>query len=78
MWLGKPREMNPKGTLAKNVLIVATRGTSLGTGVARLEDESVPNVTSMSIDLLLQRREKPETWKTKHHPTIERKAGASR
>ena len=58
MWLGKPREMDPKGTLAKRVLIVAKRGTSLGTAVARLMDESVPNMISMVIMLVVAKEVK--------------------
>ena len=44
--------MDPKGTLAKRVLIVAKRGTSQGTGVAQHADESVQNVISMVIMLV--------------------------
>ena len=58
MWLGKPREMDTRGTLAKRVLIVAKRGTLLGTGVARLEEESVQNVISMVIMLAVAKEGK--------------------
>ena len=53
IWLRKHREMDSKGTLAKRVLIVAKRGTSQGTGVAQHADESVQNVISMVIMLVV-------------------------
>ena len=57
IWLRKHREMDPKGTLAKRVLIVAKRGTSQGTGVAQHE-ESVQSVISMVIMLVVAKEGK--------------------
>ena len=51
--------MDPKGTLAKRVLIVAKRGTSQGTGiVAQHANESVQNVISMVIMLVVAKEGK--------------------
>ena len=58
IWLRKHREMDPKGTLAKRVLIVAKRGTSQGTGVAQHADESVQNVICMVIMLVVAKEGK--------------------
>ena len=53
IWLRKHREMDPKGTVAKRVLVVTKRGTSQGTGVAQHADECVQNVISMVIMLVV-------------------------
>ena len=59
IWLRKHREMDPKETLAKRVLIVAKRGTSQGTGVVTQHaDESVQNVISMVIMLVVAKEGK--------------------
>ena len=54
----KHREMDAKGTVAKRVLIVTKRGTSQGTGVAQHADESVQNVISMVIMLVVAKEGK--------------------